>query len=255
MIGENVTIVVMYPHEGLKVTIVEPDQNTLVMDVTGYESNTYKIFSYRFDKSGEYLIRLMGPKDRQYDYKKIDIKSRDIFVLPPLPEITEETVKSLLIPLIVLVMIGILALRRRTKIVADEYSIRGLIQQGELDHYDKVYTTYEIANRFPNIDNLAVIELNDSELDKALKIVDKFSISFDEAKVLVVCNKLRAKQVFLREDIPPEIDRVIKGVHVMIRELIVDEEYEQIRKEIDSKEGPTGLRKKIKTMQDKIIRR
>jgi len=219
-VGENVSLVVINPRESLLIKVVYSGGGYDVFNVSGFGLSSYWVLPYVFNRSGRYSVELIGYGFIMYDSMDVQVRGRGLFVLPPLPDVDEEMVRSLLLPLLVLAAAGVYVVRRRRRVVADEYSIKSLVDSGRVKGYDKIYTTYEIANNFPELDNLEVVELSDAEIDRAEDLLERYDLSMDDAKVLVVCGKVRAKTLFTRDDLPPEAEGEIKGVKVARRGFI-----------------------------------
>ncbi|OYT54986.1 MAG: hypothetical protein B6U72_00580, partial [Candidatus Altiarchaeales archaeon ex4484_2] len=213
--GENVSLVVINPRKGLLVKIIHLGDGYEIVNVSGFGLSSYWVMSYVFNRSGVYSVDLIGYGFVGYDSREVRVRSRSVFVLPTLPAVSEEAVRSLLVPLLVLAAILLYFMGRRKDVVADGSGLQGLVDSGRIKSYGRVYTTYEVAGRFPDVDNLEVMELSEAEVDRAEDLVERFDVSLDEARLLVLCNKLRAKTFFVRGDFPEEVDGMVKSVRVV----------------------------------------
>ncbi|MEA1924340.1 MAG: hypothetical protein U9M95_00565, partial [Candidatus Altiarchaeota archaeon] len=214
---------------------------------SGFGLSSYWIMPYVFNQSGVYLVDLIGYGFVQYDSQEVHVRGKEIFVLPTLPAISEEVIRSLLIPLLVLVAVVLYFAGRRRNVVVDGYGLKDLVDSGRIKNYDRIYTTYEVASRFPQVDNLEVEELSGVEVDRAEDLVDGFDVSLEEARLLILCIKLRAKSFFVRDDFPEEVDSLVKGVRVE-RVGGGGRDYVKVSDEVSDK-GDRGLRHERKKKQ------
>ena len=90
------------------------------------------------------------------------------------------------------------------------------------------------------------VELDESEVNAAEQFSSNYDINLDEAKILVLADKLKAKTLFVGEDVSTEALSQVKGAKILRTEISVPEDYKEIKKKVRSK-------KHKETMQDKII--
>ena len=64
------------------------------------------------------------------------------------------------------------------------------------------------------IKNLVFIELNESELDRAEDLSDRYGILLDVAKSLILCKKLRARKFITGAELPEEIEDRFEGTRI-----------------------------------------
>jgi len=229
-VDEIISIVVINPRENLLVKVVDPDGNYTILNVTKFGLYTYKAIPYRFNKTGIHRIELIGYGFIMYDSKEVNVRAKPLIVLPTLPRISESKARSLLIPLLILTFVFVLFIRRRKAVVADEFAIGDLVKSGEISKYKRIYTTYEVADKFPEIDNIEIVELNDMEIDKAEEIAERYDIPLSESKILILCRRLRAKKLIIGFDIPKEVEREIRGVRIVRERYMRD--YMKVGKEM-----------------------
>lgn len=123
-IRENLTIVVMYPWEGMILEIREPGGRVSFISILKDAGGNYATIRYVPNTTGLYLLRLEG-----YDEKYVTVRAHEII---PLLEDVPEEVKSLFIPLILSLMFLYLWRRRRTKTVIEEGTLRRFSADSEL---------------------------------------------------------------------------------------------------------------------------
>jgi len=213
-VGDNISLVVINPRSNLMVKVVYPNSSYEFLNVSGYGLSSYCVIPYVFNQNGVHSVDLIGYGFVGYDTHEVNVRGGEIFVLPRLPAVSEDVVNSMLIPFMVLVTVVLYLVGRRKNVVSDGWGIRDLVDSGRIRGYDKIYTTYEVAERFPDVDNLEAVELSGAELDKAEDLVDRLDVPLDEAKLLVLSNKMRAKSFFVRDDFPKESDGWVKGVRI-----------------------------------------
>ncbi len=175
----------------------------------------YEVIQYTPRDAGLHLLELVN-----YDRRYVNVRKKPLIPI----EIPEE-VKSLFVPLIVISLSIIWWRRRRTRVVVDESAIRKITAENMfqelIKRYKRVYTAAEIEER---IKNLVFIELNESELDRAEDLSDRYGILLDVAKSLILCKKLRARKFITGAELPEEIEDRFEGTRV----IAVEDELRQM---------------------------
>ena len=60
------------------------------------------------------------------------------------------------------------------------------------------------------------VELTESEVDDAEELRDRFGLSLDDAKSLILCRKLRAKKFITGTDFPEELNGSFEGTRISL---------------------------------------
>ena len=185
-LGENLTITVINPWSGLILTIKDPDGKTTEYNVTRTGLRPYEVIQYTPRDAGLHLLELVN-----YDRRYVNVRKKPL--IPILEEIPEE-VKSLFVPLILLISFAYwFYFVRRTKIVADAIGIQNLVEEDLIGNYKKIYTIPDIAQKF-HFKNIEAVELTDAEIDEAEGLSERYDITIEEAQLLVLCKRLKAKR-------------------------------------------------------------
>jgi len=206
-VNETLTIKIINPREGLILVVKDPSLNVTEYNISEVGGKTYYFIYYRPERTGTYLIDLIGYNKL---YSRVIERPSSI-----LDYILREAI-SLLVPLLLICIFAIWFTRRRTKVVVDGSAIRRFIaedmSQKLIKKYKMVYTAAEIEEK---IKELVFIELSESELDQAEDLSDRYGILLDEAKSLVLCKKLRARKFITGVELPEEIEDKFEGTKII----------------------------------------
>lgn len=149
---------------------------------------------------------------------KVDFEpasARMMVVESVFPRIIRTT--SYLMPFVLVVVGTVYARRRRTKIVMDEATLRSLMNSDRLEKYGRVYTTPEIFNKFPASAAegiMRAVRLSDDELMKAEDLASEHGIGLEEAKLFVLCEKIKAKRFIVGMELPDELSKEFRGTKI-----------------------------------------
>ncbi len=154
---------------------------------------------------GNYTIELVG-----YDKGVLAVKERTLG-----EAVVNEIIKrkSYLLYIIFLAILYRF-LRRRTKTVADSESVKGMIADGTIEDYKRLYVLAETKEMFPDLRNLVPIELTDMDEDEAHEIASEHNIPLDMARKAVFARRVRAKALVTRMELPSELRDYLKGVTI-----------------------------------------
>lgn len=207
-VNETLQIVIMNPRDGLVVRIRGPSMSVTEFNISGIGRQTYYIIEYKPEEEGLHFINLEG-----YDEKYFSANERTIIDYIP------REVRSLLIPLTIVISLVIWYTRRRTKVVIDEKALRHVASNDILTYligkYRRVYTVADIQKELMNVKNLIFYELSDSEIDEADELAERYGINVRLARTLILCKKLRAKKLIVGEEIPEEIGNKFEGTPIV----------------------------------------
>jgi parallel beta-helix repeat protein len=222
-LGENITIVVMNPRDGLILKIKAPDGKTTEYKIGSVGKSTYWTVTYLPNVSGMYYLILEGYDETNYlllegyDEKYITVRRHDI--IPILEDIPEE-IKSLFMPLMAGATVIYLWRRRRTKVVVDETTLNRFLTEGEaleklVGERGRLYVPSEEREEYAEVRNVVPVELSDSDKEAAEQLSDQYGVTTDIAKTLLLARKLRAKRIITAAELPDELRENYKGTKIM----------------------------------------
>ncbi|RLI93882.1 MAG: hypothetical protein DRO90_02955, partial [Candidatus Altiarchaeales archaeon] len=65
-----------------------------------------------------------------------------------------------------------------------------------------------------DVKNLVFVELSDADVDEAYALAERYGISIEFARALILGRKVRARKLITDEEIPDEL-RVFEGIRVV----------------------------------------
>jgi hypothetical protein len=221
-IGENITVVVMNPRDGLILKIKAPDGVTTEYGIGSVGKSTYWVVTYLPNASGMYYLLLEGYDEATYlrpegyDEKYITVRRHDVI---PIMEDVPEEVKSMFVPLLAAFVAIFLWRRRRTKTVIDETTLNRLLSEDEalerlIGERGRLYVPSDGRRDYAQAKKVAAVELSDREKEDAEQLSDEYGIGSDAAKALYLAKKLRAKKIITSAELPEEIRENYKGAKI-----------------------------------------
>ena len=106
--------------------------------------------------------------------------------------------------------------RKRTKIVVDDSSLQRLIEEDALRKYKNIYVTLETYHKFSDIvpkEVMKAVSLSENDIERADELSRDLGITVEEAKVLVISEKLRALRSITYK-LPAEMEE-FKGTKIV----------------------------------------
>ncbi|MBN2014344.1 MAG: DUF2341 domain-containing protein [Candidatus Altiarchaeota archaeon] len=204
-VGDPLEIKVLDPRTGL-VLRVKDSLGVGAEYVLSNVSGSY-ILGYIPPRKGTYSVELIG-----YDLAYVEVLERPSSPLDYIPEV----VKSLLVPMALLSIFVFWFRHRRTKVVVDEAALRKIVF-GEsvydllLHKYREVYALRDLEDEFEGVKNVVFVSLNDAEKNQAEGLAEKYGVTTETARTLVLCKKLKAKKLVTGIELPEEIRKRFNG--------------------------------------------
>lgn len=119
------------------------------------------------------------------------------------PVVAVVATTSVLTPLIILLLLLRRWRRRRKGVVASEAVVRALYASDALERYAPVWVTEEAYGNLTEAEaHIRPVKLSDSELSRADRLSQRFDISLEWGKLLVIAEKNKAAKLILEGEFP-----------------------------------------------------
>ncbi|PIN80015.1 hypothetical protein COV16_01575 [Candidatus Woesearchaeota archaeon CG10_big_fil_rev_8_21_14_0_10_34_8] len=202
----NITIGMTNIPDELIVNDITPKN---IVSLEPEESTTVNIELESEDLSEAFTLKIHAESDKASAIVAISViheegKGAVYYTRQKVIEETREIVTRTYKILFLLFIIPLLLLLRSTTI-ADEKSIRRIIEDKKISNYWRVYVSPAIYPKYNLIQNLKPIELDDIERTKAKTIASKEKVSYELATLILFASRRLIPRVFTMEELSKQI--------------------------------------------------